>query len=118
MRLSGLSARAKIARAIIDGRGLPAVHLNSIRHHHTQTQHTRGYNPLDFMAVGKFQEGVLSTPRYFLFEKQAMPNEIAGYKWEWIDMATTLHRSRCLSRSMPEFEFCEFVMKRLLEPIG
>jgi hypothetical protein len=73
----------EIARAVIDGRGLLAVHLNSIRHHHTQTPHTRGYNPLDFMAVGKVQPGVLSTPKYYLFEKLALPNGIGGYKWEW-----------------------------------
>jgi hypothetical protein len=73
----------EIARAIIDGRGLLSVHLNSIRHHHTQTSHTRGLNPLDFMAVGKVQDGVLSTPRYYLFEKQAAPNGFGGYKWEW-----------------------------------
>lgn len=73
----------EIARAIIDGRGLLAVHLNSIRHHHTQTPHTRGHNPLDFMALGKIQEGILSTPRYYLFEKKAVSDGIAGYKWEW-----------------------------------
>jgi hypothetical protein len=75
--------RYEIARAIVDGRGLLGVHLNSIRHHHTKTPHTRGYNPLEFMAVGKVQPGVLSTPRYCLFEKQAAPNGIGGYKWEW-----------------------------------
>jgi MTH538 TIR-like domain (DUF1863) len=73
----------EIARAVIDGRGLLAVHLNSIRHHHTQTPHTRGYNPLDFMAVGKVQPGVLSTPKYYLFEKLAVPNGFGAYKWEW-----------------------------------
>jgi hypothetical protein len=73
----------EIARAIIDGRGLLGVHLNSIRHHQTKTPHTRGYNPLDFMAVGKVQPGVLSTPKYYLFEKLAVPNGIGGYKWEW-----------------------------------
>jgi hypothetical protein len=73
----------EIARAVIDGRGLLAVHLNSIRHHHTKTPHTRGYNPLDFMAVGKVQPGVLSTPSYYLFEQLAVPNGIGGYKWEW-----------------------------------
>jgi hypothetical protein len=75
--------RYEIARAILDGRGLLGVHLNSIRHHHTKTPHTRGYNPLDFMAVGRQQPGALSTPRYYLFEKQAVPNGIGGYKWEW-----------------------------------
>ena len=73
----------EIARAIIDGRGLLGVHLNSIRHHHTKTPHTLGYNPLDFMAVGKVQPGLLSTPRYFLYEKQALPNSSGGYRWAW-----------------------------------
>jgi hypothetical protein len=73
----------EIARAVIDGRGLLGVHLNSIRHHQTQTPHTRGYNPFEFMAVGKVQQGILSAPKYFLFEKVAVPNGIAGYKFEW-----------------------------------
>jgi MTH538 TIR-like domain (DUF1863) len=74
----------EIARAIIDGRGLLGVHLNSIRHHVTQTPHTRGYNPLDLMAVGKEQPpGILSTPCYYLFEKQFLPNGIGGLRWVW-----------------------------------
>lgn len=73
----------EIARAIIDGRGLLGVHLNSIRHHRTLTPHTRGHNPLEFMAVGKVQQGVLATPKYYLFEKVAVPNGLAGYKFEW-----------------------------------
>jgi MTH538 TIR-like domain (DUF1863) len=74
----------EMARAIVDGRGLLGVHLNSIRHHHTKTPHTRGYNPLDFMAVGKLQPpGILSTPNYYLFEKLAVLDGIGGYKWEW-----------------------------------
>jgi hypothetical protein len=74
----------EIARAIIDGRGLLGVHLNSIRHHQTLTPHTRGHNPFEFMAVGKVQQGILSTPKYYLYEKVAMPNGIAGYKFEWV----------------------------------
>jgi hypothetical protein len=75
--------RYEIARAIVDGRGLLGVHLNSIRHHHTKTPHTRCYNPFEFMAVGKVQAGILSTPKYFLFEKLAVPNGVAGWKFEW-----------------------------------
>jgi hypothetical protein len=75
--------RYEIARAIIDGRALLGVHLNSIRHHQTKTPHTRGLNPLDFMAVGKVQTGVLSAPSYYLFEKQAVPNGVGGYNWIW-----------------------------------
>jgi hypothetical protein len=73
----------EIARSIIDGRGLLAIHLNSIRHHQTQTPHTRGPNPLDFMAVGKVQATLLSEPRYYLFEKLAVPNGLGGYMWQW-----------------------------------
>jgi hypothetical protein len=75
--------RYEIARAIIDGRGLLGVHLNSIRHHQTKTPHTRGLNPLEFMAVGKVQESVLEPARYFPFEKQAFPNGVGGYRWVW-----------------------------------
>jgi MTH538 TIR-like domain (DUF1863) len=85
----------EIARAVIDGRGLLAVHLNSIRHHHTQTPHTRGYNPLDFMAVGKVQPGVLSTPKYYLFEKLAVPNGFGAYNGSGIGTATIHHQFRC-----------------------
>jgi hypothetical protein len=73
----------EIARAIIDERGLLAVHLNSIRHHRTLTPHTRGTNPLAFMAVGKVQEAALSTARHYLFERIAIRSALEEYKWEW-----------------------------------
>jgi hypothetical protein len=72
----------EIARAIIDERGLLAVHLNSIRHHKTLTPHTRGSNPLEFMAVGKVQDGALSPARHYLFERIASPGP-NGYQWMW-----------------------------------
>jgi hypothetical protein len=75
--------RYEIATAIVDGRGLLGVHLNSIRHHHTKTPHTRGLNPLDIMAVGKVQADIWTPARYYLFERQAMPNGIGGYRWAW-----------------------------------
>jgi hypothetical protein len=76
--------RYEIARSIVDGRGLLGVHLNSIRHHHTKTPHTRGYNPLEFLAVGKVQSNLLSAPRYYLFEKQPVPDGLGGHKFGWI----------------------------------
>ena len=79
----------EIARAIVDGRGLLGVHLNSIRHHHTKTPHTRGHNPLEFLAVGKVQEAILSTPRYYLYEKQAVPNSAGGYNGRGTSTAIT-----------------------------
>jgi hypothetical protein len=71
----------EVARAIIDGRGLLAVHLNSIRHHQTKTPHTRGPNPLDFIAIGKVQD--FGETRYYLFEKLAKPDGFGNYRWEW-----------------------------------
>jgi hypothetical protein len=76
--------RYEIARAIIDGRGLLGVHLNSIRHHHAKTPHTRGPNPLDFLAVGKVQEHALQPARYYLFEKHAVPDGSGGHRWGWL----------------------------------
>ena len=58
----------EIARAIIDGRGLLAVHLNSIKHHALRIPHSLGTNPLDLIAVGKVQHSLLSQPSYYLFE--------------------------------------------------
>jgi hypothetical protein len=75
--------RYEIARAIVDGRGLLAVHLNSIKHHHTQTAHTKGHNPLDAMAVGKVQPTLLSEATYYLFEIKSVPDGRGGIRWEW-----------------------------------
>jgi hypothetical protein len=71
----------EVARAVIDGRGLLAVHLNSINHHQSKTPHALGRNPLDFIAVGKVQEQ--GQTKYRLFEKLALPNGAGGYRWSW-----------------------------------
>jgi hypothetical protein len=71
----------EVARAIIDGRGLLAVHLNSINHHQSKTPHALGLNPLDFISVGKVQEQ--GQTKYRLFEKLALPNGAGGYRWSW-----------------------------------
>lgn len=63
--------RYEIARAVIDGRGLLGVHLNGIAHHVRRRPDPLGPNPLSFMAVGKVQDGMLSIPRYYLFERTA-----------------------------------------------
>jgi MTH538 TIR-like domain (DUF1863) len=61
--------RYEIAGAIIDGRGLVAVHLNGINHHETRTPHANGPNPLAYMAVGKVQLSLLGAPIYYLIER-------------------------------------------------
>jgi hypothetical protein len=73
----------EIARAIIDGRGLLAVHINNIRHHQTLTAHTLGYNPLDYIAVGKVQDSPWGPVRYYLFEKNAVRDALGNYVWQW-----------------------------------
>jgi hypothetical protein len=73
----------EIARAVIDGRGLLGVHLNSIRHITTQTAHAKGSNPFEFLAVGKVQEAARLPPRYYLFEKNARMTAPGVYGWSW-----------------------------------
>lgn len=60
--------RYEIARAIIDGRGILAVHLNGIPHHQDRIPHPRGANPLMSMGIGKEQPNPLLPPKYYLYE--------------------------------------------------
>jgi hypothetical protein len=76
--------RYEIANAIIDGRGLLTVHLNSIRHHQTKTPHTRGVNPLSCMAVGKVQQTILGEARYYLFEKRWFQDAFGRWEPQWV----------------------------------
>jgi hypothetical protein len=73
--------RYEIARAIIDERGLLAVHLNSIRDPHTRTTLPLGPNPLGFIAVGKMQFNVWEPAEYYLFERNL--NLYTG-QFEWV----------------------------------
>jgi hypothetical protein len=75
--------RYEIARAIIDGKGLLAVHLNNINHHQTQSTHPLGRNPLDYMAVGKVQPNPSQPAKYLLFEKLPVPDGAGGHRWGW-----------------------------------
>ncbi|MDM7945480.1 MAG: TIR domain-containing protein [Oceanibaculum nanhaiense] len=67
--------RHEIARSVIDQKGLLAVDLNSIRHHHYRCSHPLGPNPLSFMAVGKMQDGT-----YRLFERNY---RVMNGQWQW-----------------------------------
>lgn len=82
--------RYEIARAVIDDRGLLAVHLNNIEHHQRRQRDPLGPNPLQFMGVGKVQANPPSSilgqvnslsallgpeaPQYYLFE-------MTGQRW-------------------------------------
>ncbi len=74
--------RYEIARAIIDGRGLLAVHLNGIRHHQAKVPHARGANPLTYMSVGKVQPDIWTPAKYYLFELKPLWTR-QGYQWGW-----------------------------------
>ena len=79
--------RYEIARAIIDRKGLLAVHLNNINHHDGLGTHPLGRNPLDYMAIGKVQSSSTQPAKYFLFEKLTLPNGIGGGEWVWVKYA-------------------------------
>lgn len=71
--------RYEIARAVIDNKGLLAVHINGLRHHRDRVPHPRGPNPLDYMAVGKMRDGT-----YRLFETRFRRGQATG---EWFPYA-------------------------------
>jgi len=76
--------RYEIARSVIDERGLLAVHINSIRHHQTKVSEALGYNPLDWLGVGKvFIPSILAKSEYYLFEKHALHDGFGRIRWEW-----------------------------------
>jgi hypothetical protein len=64
--------RYEIARAVIDGRGLLVVHINGLTHHKLGVVHAAGPNPLDYIGVYKPQQGILSEPKYYLYEQKAV----------------------------------------------
>ena len=42
-----------------------------------------GSNPLDYMGVCKEQQGILSTPKYYIFEKRAVLRN-GAYVFAWL----------------------------------
>lgn len=70
--------RYEIARAVIDRRGLLAIHVNGIEHHERQAPDAPGLNPLDVMAVYKDHVG-----RYYLYEKVVAADANGALRWEW-----------------------------------
>ena len=70
--------RYEIARAVIDGRGLLAVHINSLNHHERRAPDAPGFNPLHMLGVYKHPQGP-----YYLYEKTKVPSLIAQNEWQW-----------------------------------
>lgn len=60
--------RYEIARAVIDNRGLLAVHLNGLNHHTGRGADPLGPNPLDYMGLYKSSSGILQPPTWHLCE--------------------------------------------------
>jgi MTH538 TIR-like domain (DUF1863) len=73
----------EIARAVIDGRGLLTVHLNSINHHQTKGPHPLGLNPLAHMGVAKLQPNKRLPPQYYLYEMKLVPDGYGGVLEQW-----------------------------------
>ena len=73
----------EIARAIIDGRGLLTIHLNSINHHLTKGPHPLGLNPLAHMGIAKLQPNRRLPPQYYLYEMKLVPDGYGGVIEQW-----------------------------------
>ena len=87
----------EISRAVVDGRGLFSVHINSLNHHIRRAADPRGFNPLHPMGVYKDLNG-----RFYIWEKQVVITNVATGElgWEWRPvrglyrprLASALHR--------------------------
>ncbi len=71
----------EIARSVIDGRGLLAVHLNGLNHHQRRQPDPLGFNPLHLMGVYKSPTG-----KFYLYEKREVTiNRLsAKTEWQWL----------------------------------
>jgi hypothetical protein len=72
--------RYEIARAVIDKRGLLAVHLNNLNYHQIRARHPLGFNPLHLLGIYQSPTG-----SFYLYEKrQVVRNLLTGEAaWEW-----------------------------------
>jgi hypothetical protein len=72
--------RYEIARAVVDKKGLLAIHINGIRRHDQHRQADQlGMNPLDFIGIYKAPTG-----SFYLYEKSVAPNRVTGVpEWQW-----------------------------------
>jgi hypothetical protein len=70
----------EIARSVVDKRGLLAVHVNGLNHHHRRTPDQRGFNPLHLMGVFHSANG-----KFYLYEKREEFNQLTGQnEWQWL----------------------------------
>ncbi|KAF5887221.1 TIR domain-containing protein [Rhizobium sp. PEPV16] len=71
----------EIARSVVDGRGLMAVHINSINHHQRVRPDERGYNPCGILGLAAHVSG-----NYYLVERKFVNG---AWVWEWYQDYTT-----------------------------
>ena len=75
----GRWVKYEIARAIIDKRGLLAVHINGLNHSERQAPDQHGYNPLACMGIYHSQGG-----HYYLYElKEEVDLRTGQTQWLW-----------------------------------
>ncbi len=68
--------RYEVARSVIDGKGLVAIHINSIRHHQPPyAAHARGTNPAFCMGIAKRDNG-----NFYLCELNFLNG---SWVWHW-----------------------------------
>jgi hypothetical protein len=73
--------RYEIARSVVEQKGLLAVHINGLRHHHRLAPDALGDNPLYYMGVGCPEQGI-----YYIYERVGWPAVQYGqmvWHWEW-----------------------------------
>ena len=75
--------RYEIARSVIDGRGLLAVHINNLRHHQRGATDAPGENPCRYLGIGDSGNG-----NYFLCERVSTQPRSGTYKWIWYNKFT------------------------------
>jgi hypothetical protein len=76
-------AKYEIARSIIDGKGLLAVHINSINHHQRKAPDRLGVNPLHMMGIYRSRNGYYLVDRHPVLLNAAMAE--VGFEWRFYD---------------------------------
>ncbi len=106
----------EIARAVIDGRGLFSIHINSLNHHARRVPDLLGYNPLNLMGVYRDLNG-----KFYLWEKCVAIKNVEtgelGWVWQAYDDYTdpiplpryitdiSIHHVMPLSRVTQQYDF-------------
>ena len=77
-------AKYEIARAIVDRKGLLAVHINGINHHQRKAPDGLGINPLHMMGIYRSPNGI----HYLVDRRPVVVNAATaelGFKWHFYE---------------------------------